>query len=136
MNFFYPNVIKFNQGGDLMSTEWKSIFHERINCLYQNAKDEDYTLTQEAYAARLGTTRNSLRGWLRGSGQPDADGFARISNVENVSVDWLVGKTNTKNPQQTIAAHRTDDSMDDLPEEALQSIEDFKKFVRAKYKKD
>jgi transcriptional regulator with XRE-family HTH domain len=119
-----------------MDSNWVSSFHERINTLYQNAKDVDYTLTQEAYAQRLGTTRSSLRGWLTGKGQPDADGFARIANVENVSVDWLVGKTNAKNPQQTIAAHRTDDSMDDLPEEALQSIEDFKKFVRAKYKKD
>ena len=126
-------MIKFNQGGDLMSTEWKSIFHERINRLYQNAKDEDYTLTQEAYAARLGTTRNSLRGWLRGSGQPDADGFARIANVEKVSVDWLVGKTNVKNVNQTIAAHRTDDPMNELPEEALKSIEDFKKYIYQKH---
>ncbi|SEJ36236.1 Helix-turn-helix domain-containing protein [Propionispira arboris] len=37
---------------------------------------------------------------------------------------------------QTIAAHRTDSPSADLPEEALQSIEEFKNFVRAKYKKD
>lgn len=37
---------------------------------------------------------------------------------------------------QTIAAHRTDSPSADLPDEALQSIEEFKNFVRAKYKKD
>lgn len=120
----------------MMSTEWKSVFQNRINMLYQNAKDADYTLTQEAYANRLGTTRNALRGWLRGSGQPDADGFAKIATVENTTVDWLVGKSDIKSPVQTIAAHRTDDPMSDLPPEAIQSIEDFKKFVREKYKKD
>ena len=74
-----------------MSAEWKSVFQQRINELYQRAKDRDYKLTQEGYATKLGTSRNSLRGWLAGTGQPDADGFARISRIENVSLDWLMG---------------------------------------------
>lgn len=116
-----------------MANDWMSIFHERINKLYQEAKDSDYSLTQEDYAKRLGTTRSSLRGWLTGKGQPDANGFARIATAENISVDWLVGKTNIRTPIETIAAHRTDDPTNELPEDARKSIEDFKKFIFEKH---
>ena len=70
---------------------WKNKFHERINELWERAKDRNYKLTQTEYAQKLGVTRNALMGWLRGSGQPDADGFVRVANVENVSLTWLLG---------------------------------------------
>lgn len=70
---------------------WKNRFHERINELWQRAKDQDCKLTQAEYAGRLGVTRNALLGWLRGSGQPDADGFVRIADTEKVSLGWLLG---------------------------------------------
>ena len=70
---------------------WNNIFHQRINTLWENAKDANYRLTLEAYAKRLGTTRSSLRGWLAGKGQPDADGFVRVAVREDVSLAWLLG---------------------------------------------
>ena len=70
---------------------WKNKFHERINELWERAKDRNYKLTQAEYAQKLGVTRNALMGWLRGSGQPDADGFVRIATVENISLTWLMG---------------------------------------------
>jgi transcriptional regulator with XRE-family HTH domain len=51
-----------------------------------------------------------------------------LSNMVDTYID--------ESSDQTIAAHRTDSPSADLPEEALQSIEEFKNFVRAKYKKD
>ena len=53
---------------------------------------------------------------------------AYLSNMVDTYID--------ESSDQTIAAHRTDSPSADLPEEALQSIEEFKNFVRAKYKKD
>ena len=53
---------------------------------------------------------------------------AYLSNMVDTYID--------ESSDQTIAAHRTDSPSVDLPEEALQSIEEFKNFVRAKYKKD
>lgn len=70
---------------------WKTVFHKRINELWEKAKDKDYRLTLEGYANRIGTTRSSLRGWLSGKGQPDADGFVRVAVSENVSLAWLLG---------------------------------------------
>lgn len=75
-----------------MSAEYSSKFQARMNELFRKAQDEDPKLTKGQYASKIGTTLNSLRGWLRGSGQPDADGLARIAAAESVSVDWLVGK--------------------------------------------
>ena len=70
---------------------WKNRFHERINELWQRAKSQNYKITQTEYARRFGVTRNALLGWLRGSGQPDADGFVRIASIEMVSLSWLLG---------------------------------------------
>ena len=70
---------------------WKNKFHERINELWERAKDRDYKLTQTEFSKRFGATRNAFIGWLRGSGQPDADGFVTIARSENVSLSWLLG---------------------------------------------
>lgn len=70
---------------------WKNMFHRRINELWERAKDENYKLTLENYAERIGTTRSALRGWLAGKGQPDADGFVRVASCEGVSLEWLLG---------------------------------------------
>ena len=69
----------------------KSIFQKRINELWKQAKDRNRKLSQTEFSERFGVTRNSLLGWLRGTGQPDADGFVRIACSENVSLAWLLG---------------------------------------------
>ena len=70
---------------------WKNRFQERINELWEQAKDRDYKITQTEFSKRFGVTRNAFLGWLRGTGQPDADGFVRIACSENVSLAWLLG---------------------------------------------
>lgn len=79
---------------------WKNKFHERINELWERAKDKNYKLTQTEYSQRFGVTRNALLGWLRGSGQPDSDGFVRIACTENVSLSWLLGDNRTTTRQE------------------------------------
>lgn len=71
--------------------EWKNVFHQKINELWERARDKDYRLTMEAFAKHIGTTRSGLRGWLAGKGQPDADGFVRVAKIEGVSLEWLLG---------------------------------------------
>ena len=84
--------------------EPQSTFKKRINELFRREKDrreaEGERMTRQDYATRIGTTVNSLRGWLSGSGQPDANGLARIAEVEKVSVDWLVGKSSSPQIEQ------------------------------------
>lgn len=82
-----------------------STFQQRINELFQREAARMATngerMTRQDYASRVGTTVNSLRGWLAGTGQPDTSGLARISEVEEVSVDWLVGRTSAPDESTT-----------------------------------
>lgn len=45
-----------------------------------------------------------MRGWLSGSGEPSASKLAQIAQLENVTVDWLVGNSNECQPARIIAA--------------------------------
>lgn len=88
---------------------WKNTFHQRINELWERAKDKDYRLTLEGYAKRVGTTRSALRGWLAGKGQPDADGFVQVATTEGVSLAWLLGDNREfkeYNPQEKALLQR------------------------------
>lgn len=97
---------------------------------------EHRNLTQAELATLTNISRSRLSLYETDKREPDFDTLSRLSDFFDVTTDYLLGRTDTPNPVQTIAAHRTDDPMSDLPPEAIQSIEDFKKFVRAKYKKD
>jgi transcriptional regulator with XRE-family HTH domain len=70
-----------------------SNFKTRITQLWEEAKDRNYRTTQEQFAAQFGATKNQLKGWLRGSGEPDTELIKKIAKVSNVSVDWLVGNS-------------------------------------------
>ncbi|WP_242967864.1 helix-turn-helix domain-containing protein [Tepidibacter mesophilus] len=66
---------------------------------------------------------------------PDNTVLAMYADYFNVSIDYILGRTNLRNFQETtIAAHRTD-GYDDLPPEAMEELERFKEFLRHKYKK-
>lgn len=111
-------------------------FQDRISQLFDESKDTDYKLTKDQFALKYGGSRSQLNGWLAGKGEPGSEMLKRISETFNVSVDWLVGKSNLRSPHPTtIALSRSDDPDSDLPDEALKQIDDFRAFIRQKYKK-
>ena len=101
----------------------KSIFQKRINELWQRAKNRNRKLSQTEFSERFGVTRNALLGWLRGTGQPDADGFVRVACSENVSLAWLLGDDRPQSEKElcrdeiellNIFRHLTDEHKEDL----------------------
>lgn len=108
-------------------------FIERINELFDMAKDMNHKLTQREYAARFGATRNQLKGWLDGRGEPDSELMKKIAEINGVSVSWLVGESDTKSLIETTIYRRIEDSMADLPDEAISSIEEYIELIRIKY---
>jgi transcriptional regulator with XRE-family HTH domain len=103
-------------------------FGKRLSVLREQKK-----ITQSELAKLTDISRSRLSLYETNKREPDFETLKQLSDFFNVSTDYLLGQTDIQNPQQTIAAHRTDDSMDDLPEEALKSIEDFKKFIYQKH---
>lgn len=106
---------------------------DRIYELWEEEKDKDYKLTQEEFAAKFGATRNQLKGWIAGVGEPNSVMLKRIATTFNVSVDWIVGNSDVRNPITTIAAHRTDSAFADLPETAQKSVAEFIELMKIKH---
>lgn len=96
-------------------------------------------LTQEEFATKISKTRSTIAGYETERKEPDYETLKAIADFFNVSIDYLLGRTDIKNPykeesgeSETIAARHDED---EFTEEELQSIEQFKEFVRMKRKK-
>jgi transcriptional regulator with XRE-family HTH domain len=92
-------------------------------------------LTQLELAEKVELTRQALSLYEIDKREPDNATLLRLADFFGVTTDHLLGRSDIKNNPVTIAASRSDDRMDDLPEQALKEIEQFKEFVRAKYAK-
>ena len=68
-----------------------------------------------------------------GARLPKIDTAKILANYFKVSVDYLLGETNVRNPYSIEAAHRYDDIVSPLPDEARKSIEEYKEFIYKKY---
>lgn len=106
-------------------------FRHRFNMLY-----EESSLSQEEFGKLFQASKSQVFHWRNGSGEPDTDMLAAISRACNVSVEWLIGLSDLRSPRPTtIALSRSDNPDSDLPEEAQKQIEDFREYIRQKYKK-
>lgn len=92
-------------------------------------------LTQAELAKILKIGESTVSFYEANKREPDYEMLKRIADFFNVSVDYLLGRTDYDKHSETIAAHRTDDPMDDLPAEARRSLEDFKRYILDKYRK-
>lgn len=68
-------------------------FKDRIEKLWENAKDADYRMTQTEFASKFGATRDQLKGWLSGAGEPKTDMLNKIAQACGVTADYLLGRT-------------------------------------------
>lgn len=94
-------------------------------------------LTQAELAKLLSIGESTISFYESGKRQPDYETLIRLADFFNVSVDYLIGRTDNKNNSgiETLAAHRSDDPLNELPEEARKSLEEFKEFILRKYGK-
>ena len=95
---------------------------------------EEHGYLQKSVADKLGIKSNTLSGYENGTRMPDPSMLSVLADIYGVSVDYLLGRTDTKT-QEELAAHRSDEYLEDLPEEAVKELNMFKDFIRAKYGK-
>ena len=91
-------------------------------------------LTQEELGKILGVGKTTISMYENGNSTPNDEIKLKIADYFNTSVDYLLGKTNIKNSEPTIALH-SDYEYDELPKEAKDEINNFIEFVKQKYKK-
>lgn len=76
-----------------------------------------------------------------GRSKPSLDTLTALARALGVSMSDITGdipsvaESRARYVYETIAAHRSDDPMSELPEEARKSLEEFKEFILRKYGK-
>lgn len=98
---------------------------------------EQKNMLQKDLAEILNNTQQTISLYESGKREPDYETLKNIASYFNVSIDYLLGHTDDPSPHpkiNTIAAHRTDDIMSELPPEARKSVEEFIHYVYQKYK--
>jgi transcriptional regulator with XRE-family HTH domain len=90
-------------------------------------------LSQRDLASLLELSPSTIAMYETGQREPDNETLIKIANFFQVSTDYLLGQSDIRSPIETIAAHRSDDPMDELPEEARKSLEEFKDYILKKY---
>ena len=98
-------------------------------------------LTQEALGKILGVGKTAISQYEKGTRKPDADMLKRMAEFFNVSADFLLGLTDKKIPllrEQDpnyfpCAPSEEDEMLSQLPDEARQSLREFKEYIFYKY---
>lgn len=110
-------------------------FKERLRALRIENK-----LTQEELGEKVNLTKANISKYETGRIEPNIETINYLANFFNVTIDYLLGKTDVRNPYKndhemsTRAFHNLDKS--GLPEEAIKQIEEYVEFVKQKYNKD
>lgn len=61
---------------------------------------KELNLTQEELAKKIGYTRTAISAWEIGRNEPSYDDVIKIADFFNVSIDYLLGKSDIKNPEE------------------------------------
>ncbi len=83
---------------------YKSIFAQRLQYLLENRTEYGKKVPNAKQATEMGINPDTLRGYLHSEPNPTADTLILISRYYKVSIDYLLGITNT--PAHSYACHR------------------------------
>jgi transcriptional regulator with XRE-family HTH domain len=88
--------------------------------------------TQEYLAEMVGVTNGAISGYERNYREPDLAMLAKISKFLDVSVDYLLGNSDIKQPDvSTIAAERKDDGS--FTDDEFGTLEEMVQHLKKKY---
>lgn len=94
-------------------------------------------LTQTELGKILGVGKTTISMYETNNSTPNDEIKMKISEYFNVSLDYLLGKTDSKNytdDSNITIALNSDRDYGDLPDEAIKEINNFIDYVKEKYK--
>jgi len=114
------------------------IVAERLRAARQAKK-----LSQMEVISLTSIHNKTLSGYENDVSDPSLETLTKLATLYSVKTDWLLGRTDPLMDGQcvgptypaTVALSRTDNPEDNLPEEALKELENFRAYSRQKYKK-
>jgi len=90
--------------------------------------------TQFDLAEKLNVKQPTINRYENGR-VPEPGMLCKIADLFNVTTDYLLGR-DVNNDDYTLAAHRTDNPMNDLPEAALKRVREIIEEYEASFQKD
>ena len=98
-------------------------------------------LTQKQLAMMVGSTERGIQRYESGERKPNFDTATKVADFFDVTVDYLLGNSDVRNPKTTIP---TDDDIKfalfggekGISDEAYEDVKRFAAFIKDKYKKD
>lgn len=109
------------------------MLNERLKELRKNSK-----LTQIEIAKKLNISQPAYGDWERGKFEPSPEKLKKLSEIFNVSTDYLLGKSDFKNPNEVdlsdfeILFRKTSKKLSDSEQKELE--EDLKKLLLERQK--
>lgn len=103
----------------------------------------DANISQKKLSENLCLSQQAVAKWETGKSTPDPETLLKIAEYFDVSVDYLLGKTDIKKAPSNNEDVTFDDftfalhgNVKDLSDEGKQQILDFVRYIRAKEKKE
>lgn len=93
---------------------------------------KEHELTQTDLAKKLSIARSTLTNWEIGRVLPDLPSVARLADFFDVTVDFLLCRTNMRKPAHLVA--NIVDFLDGLTEQEKKSAIDFIEYLRERKK--
>ena len=97
-------------------------------------------LNQVEFAKIFNVTKQTVSNWENGNRNPDSATLSKLADYFEVTVDYLIGRTDKKIPKpkldesiKTISAKKININ-EDLPDEAYDKINEYIKMVEMMYK--
>ncbi|MDN5277920.1 MAG: hypothetical protein PWR01_1885 [Clostridiales bacterium] len=99
---------------------------------------DERDMTQRELAERIGVTEVTISRYIKGERKPRIDTVGKIAEAFGVSIDYLLGYSNIRNPYNNVKSdnQQSKNDKDDefMSEEDLYIIEQFKKFLKQQRK--
>lgn len=93
---------------------------------------EETGLTQEELAKKLNISRGTYAHYETGKREPGFETLSLLADFFGVTIDYLLGKSILRHPEERIAFHLDDDELD--PEDVI-LIKNLYESLKKKYKK-
>lgn len=99
---------------------------------------EDKGLKQHEIADILGVGRPTIAGYETKGKQADHDKLKILADYFNVSIDYLLGRTDVKNPDNHKIETKSSRNLNlsGLPNEAIEEVEKYIELIKLKYRQD
>jgi len=113
-----------------------SLFRQRLKDFRKK-----YNMTQQDLAEQLGIVRTAIANYETGRTSPDPETLSLIADIFNTSTDYLLGKTNIKEPIDNLVSQRLEDypineKFININDFSPESQEDLKKYIELLKMKD